>query len=140
MTEAEVLETIFDVGGHMGENIQFWISVSFAVLVAAHLTKGQVSMHIIVVALVFYTGFTWIIGNMVLFQVEMIRSGVSTLSEMARLGEPINMMSEGAIKHGPVATASTPEFIARRSVLVGMYLLTCAYPVFCYYTAKSKAD
>ena len=68
------------MGGHIGENIQFWISVSFAVLVAAHLTKGQVSLLITALALVFYTGFTWIMVNMLLFEAEMIRCGVSELA------------------------------------------------------------
>ena len=140
MTEAEVLTEILEIGNQMSANIQFWISVTFGVLVAAHLTKGQVNSFVIAVSLIFYTGFTWIMGSMLLFEAEMIRSGVFTLAEMAQDGEKLSQMSEQAIKHGPLATASKTEVTARSAVLFGMYLLTCAYPIYCYCTAKHKDE
>lgn len=140
MTEAEVLADIVERGNQLGENIQFWISVSFGVLVAAHLTKGQVNLLVIGVALIFYSGFTWIISGTLIFEVNMLRAAVSTLVEMARDGQTLSPISEEVIQRGPVATASAIEFAARRAILFGMYLLTCAYPVYCYYTSRPGND
>ena len=140
MTEADILEAIFVIGSQMGENVQFWTSVSFGVLVASHLTKGQVSGFVIAIAIIFYSGFSWLIASNVLFEIGMIKSGVATLVQMAHDGEKLSLMSENAISNGPVATASEQTIISRRLVLVGMYLLTCAYPIYCWYTVRQHRE
>ncbi len=43
MTEAEVLAQVVSYADQVSANMQYWTSVPFAVLVAAHLTRGQVS-------------------------------------------------------------------------------------------------
>jgi len=58
MTEADILAQITAYGDQISASMQYWTSVSFGVLVAAHLTRGQVSGFIVAVALIFYIGFS----------------------------------------------------------------------------------
>ena len=140
MTEADILAQITAYGDQISASMQYWTSVSFGVLVAAHLTRGQVSGFIVAVALIFYIGFTWLIASTMLFALGMIRSSVLALLQLAESGQTLSLIAEQAIRNGPVFTATASILIARRAVLLGMFLLTCAYPIYCFYTSKSIND
>ena len=54
MTEAELIELFIDAAQTMDSNFQFWLSITFALLVASHLAKGTISRPLQVVALSLY--------------------------------------------------------------------------------------
>jgi hypothetical protein len=140
MTEADILAQITVYAEQISANMQYWTSVSFGVLVAAHLTKGQVSGVIIAFALIFYAGFTWLMASTTLFQIGIIKSGVLALAQLAESGQTLSLIGEEAIRSGPLANTTASTLFARRAVLLGMFLLTCAYPIYCFYTSKSIHD
>ena len=140
MTEAEVMAQTTTFADMLLNTAQYWTSVSFGVLVAAHLTKGQVSGTFIAIALFFYIGFTWTMSTFLMFDIEMIKAGVSTLTQLAQDGHTLSPMGETAVKNGPAATSSANTIIARRIVMLGIFVLTCAYPIYCYYKTKSVVD
>ena len=140
MTEADILGQISAYGDQLSANMQYWTSVSFGVLVAAHLTRGQVSGLITSVALIFYIGFICLMVSTILFEIGMIRSSALGLSQLAESGQTISLIAEQVILSGPMVTATGSMLIARRAVLLGIFLLTCAYPIYCFYTSKSIND
>jgi len=57
--------------------LQYWTSISFAVLVASHLTKGQVNGWVVAIALIFYAAFSWLMSTMIVFDGEIVSGGLA---------------------------------------------------------------
>ena len=140
MTEAEIVAQMATHGDRVWMVLQYWTSISFAVLVASHLTKGQVNGWVVAIALIFYAAFSWLMSTMIVFDGEVVSGGLAALNQMKADGHSLNAVSEAFLHHAPLTTDSDLRRTVRVGTVIGMFALTCAYPIYCHYTAKSALD
>jgi hypothetical protein len=138
MTEAEILEQMTSNGARFWSVLQYWTSVCFAVLIAAHLTRGKVSGIVVGIFLIFYAGFSMLIFRMITLDIEMIRGGLTALEELTGSGNTLGPISHAALEHGPVRSPSRFSQVSIRLTLAGMFAFTLCYPVLCLFTSKEE--
>ena len=86
MNENEILEHMALHGDRVWSNLQFWTSVSFGLLIAAHIAAANVSKSVLAAILVLYMFFTATFMGMVLYDIEVIRAGGMQLKMLADAG------------------------------------------------------
>ena len=138
MTEAEILEQMTSNGARFWSVLQYWTSVCFAVLVAAHLTRGKVGGAVVGIFLIFYAGFSMLILGMITLDIEMIRGGLTALEELTASGSTLSPLSRAALEHGPIRNTSMFTQVSGSLTLLGMFALTLGYPVFCLFTSEEE--
>ena len=140
MTEAEILEQMTANGARFWSVMQNWTSVCFAVLIASHLTRGKVSGMVVGIFLIFYVGFSMLVFRMITLDIEMIRGGLTALEEMTGSEKALSPISHASLEHGPIRNNSMFFMVSGRLTLLGMFVLTVGYPVFCLFTSKKKSN
>ena len=135
MTEAEILAELTSHGDRIWSIMQYWTSISFAVLVAAHLTAARISWIVIAIFLVIYVLVTFQFAVMLRFDMDMIRAGLSELMVRSENGQ-LTLLSQGAIEQGPLANDTPTLKVLRNAVGLGMFTVTIFYPIYC----KLKAE
>ena len=135
MTEAEILADLTSHGDRIWSIMQYWTSISFAVLIAAHLTAARISWLVIAIFLVIYVLVTFQFSVMLRFDMEMIRAGVRELMVRSENGQ-LTLLSQAAIEQGPLANDTPTLKFIRNAVGLGMFAATVSYPIYC----KLKTD
>ena len=132
MNENEILEHMVAHGEQVWSNLQFWTSVSFGLLIAAHIAAANVSKSVLAAILVLYMFFTATFMGMVLYDIEVIRAGGMQLKMLADAGAQLSLISQATLDHGPVLNDSWYKSIVRQGMAVGLFLVTLLYPIHCY--------
>lgn len=132
MNENEILEHMALHGDRVWSNLQFWTSVSFGLLIAAHIAAANVSKSVLAAILVLYMFFTATFMGMVLYDIEVIRAGGMQLKMLADAGAQLSLISQATLDHGPVLNDSWYKSIVRQGMAVGLFLVTLLYPIHCY--------
>ena len=132
MTETEILEQMVIHGDRVWSILQFWTSVSFGLLIAAHIAAANVSKFVLVVILVLYTLFTTMFIGMVLYDLEVILAGGMQLEMLAEAGAQLSLISQATLEHGPLTNDTWYMRLLRQSIAAGLFLVTLIYPIICY--------
>ncbi len=130
MTEAEILAELTSHGDRIWSIMQYWTSISFAVLIAAHLTAARISWIVIAIFLLIYVLVTFQFAVMIRFDVELIKAGISELMTRSENGQ-LTLLSQAAIDKGPLANETLATRLLRRAVGLGMFVATLTYPIYC---------
>lgn len=136
MTEAEILTEIAVHGDRIWAIMQYWTSVCFGLLIAAHLTAARVSGYVIAIFLILYSIFTFQLMTMLRFDMKVIQAGIMELERLADSGETLGLTAQAVVENGPVAHDTWYTLLLRRVTGVGMFIATIAYPIYCHRKAN----
>ena len=116
-------------GDRVWSNLQFWTSVSFGLLIAAHIAATNVSKSVLAVILVLYMLFTTTFLRMILYDMEVIRAGGMQLEMLADAGAQLSLMSRTTLDHGPLLNETWYTSIPSYGMVGGLLLVTLLYPI-----------
>ena len=138
MTEVEILSEMTTHGDRIWSILQYWTGVCFGILVAAHLTAWRVSLIVIAVFLTVFSLFTLQLVNMLTYDMGVIRAGAVELASMADKGADLGSIARTVLSSSPAVSNDPYAIFLRYSVLPAMFIVTLAYPIYCYF--KSGSD
>lgn len=124
MTEAEVLAEVTSHGDRIWSIVQYWSSISFGLLIAAHITAHRTALSVLVTFLALYTLFTIQLWGMLRFDFQVISAGIDQLRSMANSDE-LSAMGTSVIRHGPTANDNVYTIGLRWIIGLGLFLATC---------------
>ncbi len=132
MNEVEILQILSIYNDRAWSHLQFWTSVSFGLLIAAHFAAANVSRSVLVVVLVLYILFTATIIPVIRFETQAIIAGGSQLEMLADEGAKLSLISRAALDYGPLLNDTWYTRIPRQGMVLGLFLVTLFYPIQCY--------
>ena len=137
MTEAEIFADMAAHGDRVWSILQYWTSVSFGLLVAAHFAADQLNKYALFILLFLYSAFSFSLLRMLQFDQGMILAGIAQLRLMAENGAILSLLGENVIVTSPLATM-TPFY---RSINIfmggGLYITSIVYPIYCYLKGRA---
>ena len=126
MTEAEVIFQISEVANRLWMLLQWWASISFGVLIVAHIASNQLNLFLTVVILFLYSAYS----------VYMFDLAEYNNSIYFAFGADLQNMSDAGIEltAGASANIVQPElgYSIGPVVFVGTYLSVNAYLIYSY--------
>ncbi len=132
MNEIEILQLMAMHDDKAWSVLQFWTSVSFGLLIAAHFAAANVSRSVLVVVLVLYILFTAQSWGMILFDVQAIKAGGRQLEMLTDEGAKLSLISRATLDYGPALNDTWYTRIPRQGMVLGLFLVTLFYPIHCY--------
>ena len=127
MTEAELLVEYATRVDRVWDIIQWWASVTFAVLLAAHVGARSLNKPIVFIVLLLYTLFSTFIAQILwvnLLSQVAIREALAIQNELSLVGSTILQNQSAALG------------ISMFLTLTLTYLCTMFYVVYCYRKAR----
>ena len=132
MNEIEILELMAMHDDKAWSVLQFWTSVSFGLLIAAHFAAANVSRSVLVVVLVLYILFTATVMPGIRFETQAIKAAGKQLEILADEGAKLSLISRAALDYGPLLNDTWYTRIPRQAMVLGLFLVTLFYPIHCY--------
>ena len=132
MNEIEILQLMAMHDDKAWSVLQFWTSVSFGLLIAAHFAAANVSRFVLVVVLVLYIFFTAQSWGMIRFDVQAIKAGGRQLEILTDEGAKLSLISRATLDYGPALNDPWYTRILRQGMALGLFLVTLFYPIHCY--------
>ena len=136
MTEADLLEQIHSSGGMVWSLLQYWTSVSFGILIAAHLAAKRLSWVVLSAFAVIYTLFTLNIVQLMRLQMDNLPSIANDLHLLAKEGVVLSGVANNFLENSPVVNQTKFDQVLRWLMVAGMFAVTIAYTAYC----KIKSD
>jgi hypothetical protein len=140
MTEAEILEQLATHGDRMWSILQYWTSVSFAILIAGHFTADRIHWLVLAFFGILYACFSLLFTNMVQFDSSVITAGLDHLQQMAEEGQQLSLIGQTFISESPLSKQN-PSLVtssAMRLAFIGLFLATLVYPTYCHLKSKNS--
>jgi hypothetical protein len=129
MTEVELLAQQASAGSLLWSLLQYWTGVSMGVLIAAHLAASRLSWVIIAILLVVYITFTFSIVGLVRLNIEMIRGTILDIQSLSDQGIALGRPAQALLEYAPVTNQTWLGRTASLVMFLGMFLITCVYPI-----------
>jgi hypothetical protein len=136
MTEAEILAEVSAHGDRLWSVLQYWTSVSFGLLIAAHFAAERINKYALLGFLLLYTAFSFTLIGMIRFDSGMIAAGVAATQTLIDNGESVSLLAQKFIATSPATNSSTFAKLSRLGMAVGLYVTAIAYPIYCYRIAR----
>ena len=138
MSEAEILAELSTRTEIIWSDLQWWASVSLAIIAAGYLASDRkVTLAVLVGLLVAYTLYSWMMLLEVNAQAGFIGSAVTALQVLESRGT-VGPMGSYAINE------LTSEAAERRQLVVGLtlwgvYGLTVLFPIYSYWSLRRSS-
>ena len=132
MNEFEIFQLLAVHVERVWSDIQFWTSVSFGLLIAAHLAAANVSRSVLVVVLALYILFTISVMPAIRYETQAIKAVGRQLEMIADEGAKLSPVSRAALDYGPLLNDTWYTRIPRQGMVLGLFLVTLLYPIHCY--------
>ncbi len=133
MTEVELLELISTRGERIWSLVEWWSSVSFAVMAAAYLGSGKLNRTIISLITIMYTvvflATIQALGN----QFDFVATAYEQLADIAA-SESLGIVSNAALERQGSRYPIEPV------LLFGGYFFTIGFMIYCYKKLRGPAD
>ena len=136
MSEAEMLSQINSVGELLWSLMQYWTSVSIAVLIGSHFVASRLNAIVIALFLLIYVLFTLQIGLLLRLQMYALQGLAMDLRLLADSGVSLSNTATNWLKYAPVANDSLLGQLSRQVMASAMFVATIFYPIYC----KRKAS
>jgi hypothetical protein len=124
VTEAELLVEFGSIVDRIWNILQWWASITFAVLLASHVGASSLNKPIVAIMLLLYTLFSLYAGEIVLTNTEMqnaIRAALELQRDsLSTLGQSVLIYDETALK------------IIGSATILTTYISTILYVLYCY--------
>lgn len=140
MTEAEIMSQLMNNGSRVWSITQYWTGISFTVIAASHLTRGQVSAPVTTCFLLFYVLFSIVLWEMTRFDMAVIRGAIAELRALADSGHTLGATATAFLENAPLAHPTTLKTSVRAFSVYGMFLMTLAYPLYCQLKYRREAS
>jgi hypothetical protein len=133
LVEAEVLNEIATRTEIQWSMVQWWASITFAVLLASHLAAHVLSKLLVVIALVLYSLFSLGVSQVLAFNASIVQAALLELqsldseSDLSLIGQAIFQGYESGFRG-----------ITLLSTLAISYLSTIFFVVYSYRTGKKE--
>lgn len=126
MTEAEVIFQIAEVANRLWMLLQWWASISFGVLIVAHIASNQLNLFLTVVILFLYSAYSVYMFDLVEYNNNIYFAFVADLQNMSDAGIELTA--------GAAANIVQPDlgYFIGPVVFVGTYLSVNAYLIYSY--------
>ncbi|NCF17231.1 MAG: hypothetical protein GWP63_03255 [Haliea sp.] len=136
MTEADLLEHLLSNGDLLWSQMQYWTSVSFGVLIAAHLAAKRLSWIILIGFVVLYTIFSSYIGQLVKLNLETIKGIGADLNLLAESGVALSNTSLSFLEHFPLLNETVVGQLVRSILGYGLLIITIGYTLYCKFKSE----
>ena len=131
MSEAEMLSQINSVGEFLWSLMQYWTSVSIAVLIGSHFVASRLNAIIIALFLLIYILFTVQIGLLLRVQMQALQGLAMDLRQLTDSGISLSNTATNWLKYAPVANDSALGQLGRQAMALAMFVATVSYPIYC---------
>ena len=134
MTEAEIIEQISEIIDRLWVIQQWWASVSFGVLIIAHVASEKLNGFTVALILFLYTVYSVYVNEILGLSSDVLASFIADLEGLAESG---SLVTEGA-----AAYIKQPRYspILVPIALYGTYVSAVAYLVFGYFRGRSAKN
>ena len=134
MNEIEILDQLFNIYDRYWFIVQWWVSVSFALLVLAYFAVERIGIVLLSTVLLLYGFFTAWVFSYLLYNIDM---GTSFVVDLGNLHSSGNLETEGAktaLESPFLVYGSFLDVIALPATFVGVV----SYLVYAYIHAKAR--
>lgn len=138
MTEAEILEQLATHGDRVWAILQYWTSVSFAILIAGHFSAARMHWLVLIFIGMLYVSFTFMFTEMLQFDASVIRAGLDQLQKIVEEDKQLSLIGHAFITEAPLnqQNRSLLTISANRLAFLGLFLVTLVYPAYCHLKSR----
>jgi hypothetical protein len=136
MTEADLLEHLLSTADLLWSQIQYWTSVSFGALIAAHLAAKRLSWIILIGFVALYTIFSSYIGQVVKFNLEAMRGIGADLRLLAESGVALSNTSLSFLEQSPILHETIVGQFVKSIMGYGLLIITIGYTLYCKFKSE----
>ncbi|MBT4518975.1 MAG: hypothetical protein HOC23_03130 [Halieaceae bacterium] len=127
MTEAELLSLLSEAIDRVWALLQWWASISFGLLLVAHLAGEKLNRFLVILLASLYCGFTGLIYGMVLKNSGAAEATYIDLEALAAANTPITATAQFLLQN----QSQTLEFLLPMT-MIGTFAGTLGYLFYCY--------
>ena len=131
MTEAEVVAQAAFHGDRIWSVTQYWTSVCFGLLIAAHFVAARIHWLALAAFLFIYVLFSMHCADMLMFDTAVIRAALESLEQIKQL-EELGPLGEAFLAEAPVSTPGVFKQVQTMGLFLGMFCVCIGYPVYCH--------
>ena len=140
MTEAEILEQLATHGDRVWSIVQYWTSVSFAMLIAGHFAADRVHWLVLIWFGLLYAAFTLTFVSMAVFDGQVIRAGLVQLQGIGGEGRELGLIGQTFVTDAPLQNPGVIRRIAGLLMFFGLFFTTLVYPAYCHFKNKDPVS
>lgn len=137
MTEAQILVDMGVHGDRVWSIMQFWTSVSFGILIAAHFAAERLNLFVLVVILLLYTSFSLSLARMLQFDQGIIFAGIQQLQLLAQSGS-LSLVGQKVLATSPLVSDTSFFVLLRMFMTLGLFITTIVYSIYSFLQAKQQ--
>ena len=134
MTEAEIVYQISEIFNRAWTLQQWWASISFGLLLVAHVASERLNGFLLTVLLTLYCAFTALVQQMLGRNLEMVHGYRESLQQIMEKGVALSPGSMVYAQPNPWFHEAAAWF-----ALVGTFVGTCSYLVYRYWSEGQPA-
>ena len=136
MNEAEITYQISEVLNRMWVMQQWWASVSFGVLIAAHVAGQKLNGFLISIILFLYSVYSIYMWDLLGINADIVNGFVSELEKMSASGKTITDGGAAYIK----TMNLRPSYILVPLALFGTYFSATGYLIYGYIKGRAQRN
>jgi hypothetical protein len=111
-------------------------SVSFGVLIAAHLAAKRLSWIILIGFIALYTIFTHNVGQITTLHLKTIEAIAADLRLLAESGVALSNTSLSFLENSPLLRETVVDTTARSILGYGLFIITIGYTLYCKFKSE----
>lgn len=134
MTESEIVYQISEILNRLWVIQQWWASVSFGVLIVAHLASKQLNGVLVSALLFLYSVYSFYMWDLLGINAGILNGFVNDLQQMSESGHTLTSGGNAYILERRLSYFLVPL------TLFGTYFCTAGYLVYGYFKGKSSRN
>ena len=135
MSEAEITYQLSEIFNRVWSMQQWWASISFGLIVLAHVASERLNALLVVIVVTLYSAFTFFVFHMLGRNWESVTGYIADLQQISDSGQKLG--------DGTLALMQPQNEVANVLIIVALYgtYAGCnAYPLYRYFSSRRGSN
>lgn len=131
MTEAEIVYQLSEAANRSWSLLQWWVSISFGLLVVAHVASEKLNAFLLLMVITLYVSFSLLVGNIWRRYAGTVAAYKEDLQALVESGAEVARGTNYWIHHEGIKLLAA-------FVLVFTFICVIAYLLYCYRESRRE--